>query len=167
MGFDFNFRQIDSTQDIRKLIDFMARQPLNYPGYDAWLQRSEPELHMEYKHAILAFSDRKLVGDIVYQRHKQLAGTLEIKNLRVDEEIRRRDFGHFLLKQVEVEARRGGYGLILGDARASQGDVISLLRFAGYREVARAQLYDSNEQDVVMGKPIKSDGLIKVVSWFS
>lgn len=170
MGFNFNFRQIDSTQDIGKLINFMARQPLNYPGYDGWLQRSEPELHMAYKQAILAFSDKTLVGDAVYQKHKQLAGTIEIKNLRMHEEIRRRDFGHFILKQIEVEAIKLGYELMVADARASQTDVISLLKFSGFREIARAPLYGSNEEDVVMGKPLKgrnSSSLIKIVSYFS
>lgn len=167
MSFNFNFRQIDSTQDITKLVDFMASYPLNYPRYDAWLQRSEPELHMAYKHAILAFSDRTLVGNVVYQKHKQLPKTLEIKNIRVDERIRRRDFGHFILKQVEAEAIKEGYNLILCDARASQTDVLSLLKFSGFREIARVPLYDSNEEDIVIGKPIKKDGLIQVASWFN
>lgn len=167
MGFNFNFRQIDSTQDISKLINFMANYPLSYPGYDAWIQRSEPELYTEYKQAVLAFSDRVLVGNIVYQKHKQLTNALEIKNMRVDEKIRRRDFGHFILKQVEAEAVKSGYNLILCDARASQVDVISLMRFSGFREIARAPLYSSNEEDVIMGKPLKKEGLTPAVSWFS
>ena len=170
MGFDFNFRQIDSTQDITTLINFMASYPLSYPNYDAWIQRSEPELHMAYKQAILAFSNKTLVGDVVYQRHKQFPGTLEIKNFRVDERIRRRDFGHFILKQVEAEAVKEGYDMILCDTRSSQTDVLSLMKFSGFREIARAPLYDSNEEDVIMGKQIKKDGkngLIRAGSWFS
>ncbi len=154
MVFEFLFRQIDSSRDIRELIDFMARQPLSYKEYDAWLQRSEPELHAAYKQAVLAFSDRRLVGNAVYQMHKQLPGVLEIKNLRVDERVRRRDFGHFILKQVEQEARKAGYDLIMIDARASQRDVLSLLLFSGFHELARASLYDSNEQDVIMTRPL-------------
>lgn len=170
MGFNFNFRQIDSTQDIRKLIDFMAIRPLSYLEYDAWIQRSEPELYMEYKRAILAFSDLVLVGDVVYQKHKQLPNSLEIKNLRVNEKIRRRDFAHFMLKQVEAEAVKAGYGLILCDTRANQSDVLSLLQFSGFKEIVRAPLYDSNEEDVIFAKPLKQskkEGLIRLASWFS
>jgi hypothetical protein len=167
MGFNFNFRQIDSETDIRRLVEFMAKYPLDYPGYDAWLQRAESELDAGYKQAILAFSEGTLVGNIVYQRHKQLPGTLEIKNLRVAAGKQRRDFGHFMLRQVQVEANRGDYGLILCDARESQTDVLALLGFSGFIEIARAALYDSNERDVIMGKPIKREGLIQTVSWFN
>ena len=152
---DFTFRDIDSTSDINVLIDFMSKQPLSYPNYNDWLQRSEPEFYMEYKHAILAFSDRKLVGDLVFQPDKYLPKTLEIKNLRIHPDLRRRDFGHFMLRQLEEIAKKERkYSVIRADTRSTQKDIINLLKFTNYKELARAPLYDSNEEDVIFVKSL-------------
>lgn len=152
---EFNFRSIDSTSDIYTLIDFMKQQPLNYPNYDSWLQRSEHEFHMAYKQAILAFSDKKLVGDLVYQPDKSLPKILEIKNLRIHPKLRKRDFGHFMLRQVEEIAKIAKkYNAIRIDTRTSQTNLIQLLKFTDYKELARAPLYDSNEEDVIFTKPL-------------
>lgn len=133
----------------------MATQALGYPGYDAWLDRIRPELNAAYKQAVLAFSGNTLVGDVVYQPHKIQPRTLELKNLRVHPEMRRRDFGHFLLKQVEAEAMQTRrFDQMMIDARASQQDILKLLQFTGYREIARVPLYDSNEEDVILVKPL-------------
>lgn len=169
MGFSFIFRQIDSTRDIRKTIDFLAAQPLGYPNYRNWVKRAEAELHMRYKDAVLGFSGDRLVGEVLHQPHKQLQRTLEVKNLRVHPKLGRRDFGHFMLKQVEAEARKSeNYDVILVDARTSQEGVIALLKFSGYQEVARVQLYDSNEEDVVLARLLtEGEGLIKTVSFFN
>ena len=154
MPFNFTFRGIDTTSDIYTLIDFMRKQALDYQGYDSWLQRSEPEFHAGYKQAVLAFSESRIVADAVYQPHKSLPRVLEIKNLRVHPNLRRRDFGHFMLRQVEVEARKTKqFDLMMIDARASQKDILTLLKFTGYKEIARTPLYDSNEEDVVFSKP--------------
>jgi ribosomal protein S18 acetylase RimI-like enzyme len=152
---EFIFRDIGSTSDINTLIDFMSQQPLGYPNYDAWLQRSEPEFHMGYKQAILAFSDLKLIGDLVFQPDKYLPKTLEIKNLRIHPNLRRRDFGHFMLRQLEEIAKKEKrYNVIRVDTRSSQKDIIRLLKFTNYRELARAPLYDSNEEDVILTKSL-------------
>ena len=43
-GFNFQFRHPDSVSDIHKVIDFLAKQPLGYPKYNEWVQRTEAEL---------------------------------------------------------------------------------------------------------------------------
>ncbi len=166
MIFDFRFREIDSTADIKKLIDFIRQQHLNYPDYHSWVQRAEAELYTEYKQAVMAFSDRTLVGNVIYQPHKQIQGVLELKNLRVHPELRRRDFGHFMLRQAETEARNSGrYSLMMIDTRADQKDMLALLIFSGFREIGRTSLYDSGSEDVMLAKPLSRDGnLIQIAS---
>ena len=167
MGFNFNFRQIDSTRDIRSLIDFISKQGLDYPSYLDWVSRCEAEIYEGYKNAILAFSEGKLVGNIIFQQHKQMGQALEIKNLRVDPSIRRRDFGHFMLQQLKAEANQSKkYGLIICDTRASQKDIISLVEFSGFREIARTPLYDSNEEDVILTLPLKKEGSIFTTDYY-
>ena len=142
----------------------MAKQSLGYPHYDDWLQHSEPELQEGYKGAILGFYNSQLIGDLVFQPHKQLPQTIEIKNLRIHPMLRRRDCAHFMLKQLEVEYQQK-IGLIITDTRASQTAVLALLNSSGYKELARAPIYDSNEEDVVLVKPIsEQNNLISLAS---
>ena len=131
MGFDFNFRQIDSTSDISLLIEFMAKQALGYPNYEGWLQRSEPELQGGYKGAILGFHNSHLIGDLVYQPHKQLPQTIEIKNLRIHPKLRRRDCAHFMLRQLEVEFQQK-YGLIKNNDGLKDNSKIKNLKSKGF-----------------------------------
>ena len=155
MEFNFLFRGIETNADISVLMDFMGKQALSYPDYDTWLQKIEPEFYNGSKNAVLAFSDNKLVGDLVYQPHKSLVRSLELKNLRIHPDLRRRDFSHFMLKQIETEARNSGkYDQIISDTRASQEDVLRAFSFAGYQEIERIALYDSNEEDVLVVNPL-------------
>ena len=79
MPFNFNFRTPDTTQDLRQLVNFLMKQDLGYPRYEEWVQRSEHEVEKGDKTPILAFSDGQLVGDVIYQPHKQLPRLREIK----------------------------------------------------------------------------------------
>jgi len=150
-GFNFQFRHPDSVSDIHRVIDFLAKQPLGYPKYCAWVQRTEAELQTGYKQVIMALSDNHLVGDLVYQKHKQLPRVREIKNLRVHPELRRRDFAHFMLRQAE-EHERQKFDALLIDSRTDNPSMIEFLTFCGYTPIAQTPLYDSNCPDVVMIK---------------
>ena len=151
MGFNFNFRDISSHKDLQMLVDFLIKQDLGYPQYESWVQRTEHELDTGYKNAILAFSDGHLVGDLIYQPHKELPNIGKIKNLRIHPGVRRRYFAQFMLRQVEIE-QANRFSTLLVDVRSNQSDVITAFRVAGYTEVLRTPLYDPNIEDVVMTK---------------
>lgn len=151
MSFNFSFRMPDTARDLRQLVDFLIKQDLGYPGYEDWVQRSEDEIDKGYKVPILAFSDGQLVGDLIYQPHKQLPRLREIKNIRVHPELRGRAFAHFMLRQAEVE-NQDQYDALLVDARSDQKDVIALLLQQGYVPLGQRALYDSNAVDVIMIK---------------
>ena len=129
------------------------KQDLGYPGYEDWVQRSEHEVEKGYKTPILAFSDGQLVGDVIYQPHKQLPRLREIKNIRVHPELRGRAFAHFMLRQAEVEAR-DQYDALIADARSDQKEVIALLLHEGYLPLGQRALYDTNAVDVIMIKTL-------------
>ena len=149
--FNFQFRTLDSVSDIGRVIDFLAKQPLGYPNYQDWVQRTEAELQSGYKQAILALSDNQLVGDLVYQPHKQLPRVREIKNLRVHSELRRRDFAHFMLRQAE-EHGKDEFDAVMIDSRTDNPSMINFLTFCGYVQIAETNLYDSLCSDVVLMK---------------
>ena len=150
MGFDFTFRTAASLKDYRAVIDFLSKQDLGYPGYQDWVQRAEAELLTGYKNVILGINGNRVVSDVMFQPHKQLGGrVIEVKNIRVDEQLRGRYFAGFMMRQLQTEVSEES-DCILVDARSSPTDVISMLKSLGYVEVTRTPLYDTNEQDVVM-----------------
>lgn len=151
MPFDFTFRTLERTRDLKQLIDFLLEQDLRYPHYDDWVQRAECEIDAGYKVAITAYSGDHIVGDLIFQRHKQIPRLRELKNVRIHPEVRRRDFAHFMLRQAEVE-RAEEYDAIICDVRSDQRDVINLLRFSGYKELGTSHLYDAHNLDITMVK---------------
>ena len=148
MGFDFRFREVDSTRDLKMLVDFLMKQTLGYPGYEDWVQKTEHEIDVGYKKTIMAFSGSHLVGDCIFQSHKDLPRTRELKNLRIHPEVRNRYFGVFMLKQAEVENKKD-YDVIICDARTDRHDVANLLTFMGYTPLMSTSLYDRNAVDTV------------------
>lgn len=157
MVVDFEFRGISDEKELSRLRDFLLSQNLGYPNYGDWVDRCIKEIDMGDKDSILAFSQDVLVGDLIFQSHKALPRTLELKNLRIHPMMIRRDFGHFMLKQVEVEARNSGkYDLIMGDIRKEQESIRRLCVFSGYKELQTISLYDSNHLDVVVVKDLRT-----------
>jgi GNAT superfamily N-acetyltransferase len=159
------FRQPDSYSDIRLLRDFLTRQNLGYPNYDDWVFRATEEIDQGYKQTVLAFDDGKLVGDVIFQPHKEVSGLREIKNLRVDEESRFRKFGSFLLRQAEF-IDHDQYDWLIADFREEQKAVERLLMSEGYIKHQIQCLYDDHLDIVAMKQSIfreKDDARTRVL----
>ncbi len=150
MPFDFRFRFLEDEKEIRKLREFLLLQPLNYPNYEDWVERAIMEIDLGYKKSILSFSDNIIVGDLIFQPHKTLSRVMELKNMRIHPEFKRRYFGYFMLRQAEAESKN--YNMITCDTRSNRIDVLNLLKLCGYKEVSRVPLYNSNTEDIIMSK---------------
>ena len=151
MAFNFNFRHAQDEKEIRKLEKFLLLQPLGYLNYEDWVSRVREELLAEYKRSILFFSDGYLVGNLVFQPHKQFPRIREAKNERVHPKLQGRYCGAFMFKQMEAESPED-YDAIICDTRSDQIGVMSMLKSLGYEELLRVPLYDKNVEDVVMIK---------------
>ncbi len=151
MAFNFSFSTINAERDIKGLIDFIHLQDLGYPSYHAWVERAEHELISGYKGAIIARSGSGIVGNLIYQDHKSMKETLEIKNMRVHPELRMRGFGRFLLDQANYLAR--SYKMMICDLRSDQQGARKTLEKAGFRKIALIPLYDDTP-DIVMVKEV-------------
>ena len=138
-----------SRMELFQCLDFLLSQPLGYPRYQEWVGRCEAELVSGYKRAILCTYDGKLAGDLVWQPHKALQGLAEWKNIRIHPDMRRRDFGRFLVRQAEAEC--GMLGAVC-DVRAHDRNTVDFLLRCGYTVTATVPLYDSDQMDVVMVK---------------
>lgn len=151
MSFNFSFRFAEDTKDILNLERFLLKQELNYPNYGDWVFRAKQELLSGYKKSILAFSDGFLVGNLIYQPHKDLPRVRELKNLRVHPKLRERYFGAFMLKQAEKE-NQNEYDAIICDTRTDRIQIVNLLKNFGYETLLKIPLYDSNIEDMIMIK---------------
>lgn len=156
MSFKYEFHSVQNQSDILKTIDFLADQNLSYPGYDCWVQRCEAELFSGYKRAALAFYDDVLIGDIIWQQHKQFPNVRELKNIRVAPGARGRYVGSFLLRQAEYEERESFKALIV-DARERQVEVISLFKSMGYIPLGKRDLYGDGQREVILFKDLSGE----------
>ena len=149
MPFRFTFGTVGSTTELRQTIDFLAKQGLGYKNYDRWVQKTESEIDLGVKTAIIALSEGRIVGDLIFQNHKNLPRTLELKNLRTD--LKGRYFSRFMLKQAESE--RGNCELIMCDVREDNKEIISFMLSSGYAPLAKGiNLYDRQSRDIVFIK---------------
>ncbi|MBI5803383.1 GNAT family N-acetyltransferase [Candidatus Pacearchaeota archaeon] len=148
MFLDYVFREIN-LRNLKQAIGFVAEQDLGYPNYQDWIIRTGEELSSGQKHGILAYSNGIVLGDIIFQKHKQVPNFYEIKNIRVLPELRGRHFAAFMLKQAELEMQNSA--AITIDARKEQGQIINFLASQKYIPIAEVPLYDSHN-DVVMVK---------------
>ena len=151
MPFDYAFRSVQSTKEVRLAVDFLAKQDLKYPNYDEWVGRVESELFSGYKKAGLAYSQGVLVGDIVWQPHKNLPRVRELKNLRISPQARGKYLAQFLLRQAEVEDRKE-FDVLIADARESQTDLINMMADMDYQVLGKINLYEEGRKDVILFK---------------
>jgi len=149
----FEFTDIQSRNELSQLIDFLHRQNLNYPNYDDWVQRTESEIIRGHKKTILALSGKRIVGDLIYQQHKENPRLLELKNMRVHPNLRDRYFARFMLRQAEAE--NPNYDAIICDAPSEFPEIISFMQNCGYTPILSRPLYDNQEPEIVMVKPIQ------------
>lgn len=152
---NFEIKTLGDERDLGLLLKFLESQPLKYPNYRDWVYHvCKAELDAGYKSAYVAWNNGRVIGDLVFQPHKNLPRTVEMKNLRIHPDFRRRDLGHFLIKQAEADSR-GIFEQIIGDADAEQKDIHNLFRFAGFQLLFEQHLYSGSNLDYVFVKCIK------------
>ena len=161
---NIEIKELGDRRELIRLRDFLLSQSLGYPNYDEWVERvCIPDLETGWKKAYLAFYEGNLIGDAIFQFHKHL-DLLEFKNLRIHPRWRGRDFGRFLARQIEAENKKS----IICDTR--EKDVVEFLKSIGYKEIGIENLYDPNEQDVILLKEfedhkidVKNSGLVDIL----
>ena len=152
MAMNFVIKSIKDMKELRQLRNFIYSQHLNYPDYEHWVDKvCIPEIENGWKKGIIAYYNGHVVGNAIYQPHKELPRTREFKNLRIHPELRRRDLGHFLLRQVEEENKEDFDRIIL-DANTKEKKIIMFLQYCGYKIIGQECLYDKKNLEVIMVK---------------
>jgi len=160
MGVNYLFRDVGSVEDLNRLRDHLLIQPLHYPEYEKWvIDRCIPELESGFKKVILGFYYDNLIGDIIFQEHKQLPRTCELKNMRINPNFRDKDIGHFLIRQAEEEAKRSGkFDRVILDIDSEETGIKKFLMFCNYNILFQAPLY-GKRLDIIMGKELFQNNL--------
>ncbi len=154
MSFDFRFRTVENRRDLLRLLDFLRVHDLNYPNYQDWVSRTEAEIEMGWKTGVIATGNGLVLGDVIWQPHKEIPRIREIKNMRVHPSFRERYFARFLMKQAEAE-KREDYDVLMCDLREDHPEkrpIITMLTSMGYEQICAVSLYDPNMRDIVMMK---------------
>lgn len=147
-------RTVGDRSDLRRLARFLLTQALWYPRYARWVNEvCIPEIDLGQKNALIAYERGGMVGDIVWQPHKELPRTRELKNLRVDPSFRRRSLAYFLLRQAEAEDK-GSFDRVVCDVDKRQASTMKLLQFAGYKPIGEMPIYSSANTDVIFAKEL-------------
>jgi ribosomal protein S18 acetylase RimI-like enzyme len=139
---------VKDEKELRLLRDFMLKQPQLYPNYKEWVDgKCQMRIENDMYKTLVAISGGVVVGDAVYQYLSD--GAIEIKNFRIDSEYRNRDLGHFLLRQLEMEAKLPRINL---DVSVDNFLGVQFFIRNKFDIVQKAPLYSKNQQEYLMVK---------------
>jgi len=149
-----------SDLDVKKVVEFMAGPRLwiprsSYPDFMDWLDKTSIEIQSGIKRGICCYYDRKLIGSVIYQKHKTIPNFLELKNLTISPEYGRRFIASFLVRNVEAEGK-GKFSHIICDAKRDNIVMEKFLTSNKYKTVANIDLYGLNAgTDAIYLKELK------------
>ncbi len=144
---DFRFTNEYSFSKLDEVVSFLFGPRLwipqvDYPDFFEWADRSHQELRKGVKRAMVVLSQGNVVGVTIYQKHKNLSDTLEIKNLTVRPDVRGRHIASFLLRNTELEGIaefRSQYAIC--DAKRNNWPIKFFLFKHQYKIVGQDDLY--------------------------
>lgn len=156
---------LTNTEEINELYNFIQKYPLNYPNYSEWLLKCKRELELGYKKALVYKKDNEIIGNLIFQPHKQDSSLLELKNGRVNDNYKRKKIFSKLIKQVTLYARENNFKKIIADAHEDNTGVIETLQSLGFSMESYENLYTNNQIEVVLAKDLTTtNGLVGIIS---
>ena len=136
-----NFHFTDDF-DLGSVISFLASHSGSaYPDFVDWLDKVSVELGM-IKRGIFCYEYTRLVGLVLFQKHKMLADFLELKNLTVLPGFNGRYVASFLLRNAEIEGEKiFRVNNIICDAKKNDIPITNFLLFHKYDILGHQDLY--------------------------
>jgi ribosomal protein S18 acetylase RimI-like enzyme len=131
---------------------------IEYPDFEHWIDKVHGQLKSESKRAVVAIVAGQVVGAVIYQQHRELPSTIEIKNLTVRPDHRGRHLASFLVRNAEAEGARDFEATqVVVDTKLDNLPVRQLLTSHHYQPQAVSDLYRLNAgPDVVYSKGLLS-----------
>ena len=145
---------VTEPEEIRKLYEFIKACPLDYPDYLAWVDKCFKELERGYKKAFAYKINDNIVGNIIFQKHKENPHVLEIKNCRVEPEYRRQHIFTELYNLVERYAKDYGFKKIICDTHSDNTTFIRTMEGMGFKRKREETLY-SQRLETILAKDLE------------
>ena len=147
-----SFKRTDSSDpDFQKLVVEL----------DRYLSVMDGEEHAFYdqfnkitniRNVIICYEGDRAVGCGAFKPYE--AGTVEIKRMYVDPQMRGKGIGLLILHELENWATESGYSTCILETGKRQVEAISLYRKAGYTVIPSYGQYLNVENSVCMKKPL-------------
>lgn len=147
--------KVGNVELLKKLKKFLLSQNLDYPSYNAWVEKCIDEIGLGYKTAFLAFIKNKVVGDIVFQKDKTDSKRLEMKNLRIVPSHRGMKIASRLFYIAEKYAREEKYLRLIGDAPLGNSVIKLMTQKLGYKIDSAENLYSPDRKEIILIKDLK------------
>jgi len=155
LGMIYQVSLLTDQNEIQRLYEFIKQYPLDYPDYFAWLEKCYRELQMGNKKAVVCVNNERIIANLIFQQHKRDPKSLELKNGRVDERLRRQKIFTRLYEVVEQYARENGFLRIVADTHTDNQPVIATFEDLGFVIEAEGNLYRKDKLEVILSKLLK------------
>lgn len=144
---------ITDPEEIRQLYEFIKRFPYDYPDYLTWVEECFRELQLGYKKAFVYRVNNQIVGNLIFQQHKEDPKVLEMKNGRVEPRYRRKKIFTNLCNAIEKYARENGFKRIIADTHNDNTSIIQTLKKLGFEVETNEPLY-SERLETILAKDL-------------
>ena len=161
---DILFRNEHKESELGNVCDVLTRPrlwvptSLDYPSHGEWVEKVEAQLGNGQKRAMLAYRGNVPIGVCVYQRHPNIPGAIEIKNLSVTPDAQGRYIGAFLLRNTELEGTQNDFPecyILIGDTKITNLEMINFLIGQGYFPQEITDLYKTDTSlDITLTKTL-------------
>jgi len=132
---DVEIKCLDNEGELKKLKELQSKNNASeiykhYPNHDKWLDKLHHDIKTNKKCIFCAYMGNKLVGNIIVKNTD--TSILEIKNIYVDKNWRKKGIGTKLLKYVEDYAIKRGYKWIKVEVPCSEKECVDFFKKNGY-----------------------------------
>jgi ribosomal protein S18 acetylase RimI-like enzyme len=142
---------------LRMAREFMLNQPQFYPSHREWVDgKCVPRIEEGRYRSLAALHRGSVIGVAIYEILP--GGKIEIKNFRIDRTYQRRDLGHFLLTQAEVESGCSSVGL---DVTVNNFPAVQFFIRNGFEIRNICELYLPGQLEYVMEKTVAASRIPK------
>ncbi|MDD5651156.1 MAG: GNAT family N-acetyltransferase [Candidatus Nanoarchaeia archaeon] len=146
----YKIKLIKDQEEINKLYNFIKQFSLDYPDYNIWLEKCKRELELGYKKAFVCEKNNQIIGNLIFQPHKEDPLLLEMKNGRVLDEYRRKNIFSSLVKNVIIYGKENNFKRVIGDAHITNEGMIKTLSNFGFMELANETIYDKQIEKIMI-----------------
>lgn len=158
---DYRITNDVGTTRTDEIVSYLSRPRLwipdsDYPDFAKWSERTHGQLKSDAKRAMVAIERGNIIGLVLYQKHRDLADTLEVKNISVHPGFRGRCLASVLLRNAEIEGSRDFRTRnVVVDAKASNAGIRFFLLRHRYLIQDTVDLYKlGSGQDLVFKKVV-------------